>query len=190
LFTGNIGPIPVVIHILATARNKTGALISVIRAFPAQASPGGGNQMLLYAIKCAEPWEADPPAALSSQRGSFAYHTDLESAQFWQYVCPLIPKSAAVVGHEQLTVSEVPVLAFNGDADPIEQPRNMARAQEFWPHSREIALPGQGHDVSTTSWGTCASQLTDTFIEQASVAHLDTSCVSTVPAPVFDITLP
>jgi len=117
-------------------------------------------------------------------RNSFVYQTDLESAQLWQYVCLQIPKSAAAVGDEQLTVSRVPVLAFNGAADPIEQPRNMAGAQKYWPDSREIALPGQGHDVNTDSWGACAGPLTQTFIEQASVAHLDASCLATVPAPV------
>ena len=43
-----------------------------------------------------------------------------------QFICPLIPKSAAAVGQEQLTVSQVPVLAFNGVYDLIEQPRNWA----------------------------------------------------------------
>ena len=66
-------------------------------------------------------------------------------------MCPLIPTSAATVGDEQLTLSTVPVLAFNGAADPIEQPRNWAGAQKFFPNSRAIALPGQGHDVNSAS---------------------------------------
>lgn len=124
-----------------------------------------------------EPWASAPPAALSGQRGSFAYQSDLETARWYQYVCPLIPKSAAAVGHEQLTVSTVPVLAFNGAYDPIEQPRNWAGAQQFFPDSRDITLPGQGHDTNDT-WGACAGPLTQTFIEQASLAHLNTGCLS------------
>ena len=31
--------------------------------------------------------------------------------------------------------------------------------------------------------------LTQTFIQQASVAYLDTSCLATVPVPPFDVTL-
>ena len=45
----------------------------------------------------------------------------MQDAESMQYICPLIPKSAAAVGHEQLTISSVPVLAFNGDADPTDQ---------------------------------------------------------------------
>jgi hypothetical protein len=49
-----------------------------------------------------------------------------------------------LVGDEQLTLSTVPVLAFIDAADPIEQPRNWAGAQKFFPNSRAIALPRPG----------------------------------------------
>ena len=190
LYDGNIGPIPVVVHTLGAATDKLAAWVSVSRAFPA--APGGAssaNQMMPYAIQCDEPWESYRPAALSDQRRSFYYQTDLESARWWQYVCPLIPKSAAAVGHEQLTVSAVPLLAFNGAYDPVEQPRNWAGAQKVFPGSREIALPGQGHNT-TSNWYVCAGPLTQAFIEQASVAHLNTGCLAAASAPPFDLTLP
>jgi pimeloyl-ACP methyl ester carboxylesterase len=189
MFTGNISPIPVVVHTLAAAGNKAAALASVISAFPASPSSGGANQMLFYAFRCDEPWASVQPATLSGQQSSFAYQTALEDAQWYQYVCPLIPKSAAAVGDEHLTVSTVPLLAFNGAYDPIEQPRNWAGAQKFFPDGRDITLPGQGHDT-TDNWGLCAGTLTQTFIEQATVAHLDTSCLAAAAAPPFDLALP
>ena len=151
LFTGDIGPIPVVVHTLATARNKAAAMISVANAFPAAPSSGGANQMLFYAFRCDEPWASAPPAALSDQRGSFAYHTDLEDALWYQDVCLLIPKSAAAVGDAQPTVSTVPVLAFNGAYDPIEQPRNWAGAQEFFPTAARSPCPAR--DTTPTPAG-------------------------------------
>ena len=190
LYDGNIGPIPVVVHTLGAATDKLAAWVSVSRAFPA--APGdasSANQMMPYAIQCDEPWESYRPAALSDQRSSFYYQTDLQSARWWQYVCPLIPRSDAAVGHERLTVSTVPLLAFNGAYDPVEQPRNWARAQKVFPGSREIALPGQGHNTTST-WYVCAGPLTQAFIEQASVAHLNTGCLAAVSAPLFDLTLP
>ena len=188
LFTGNIGPLPLIVHTLATARNKTAAMLALTKAYPA--SPGGGdaNQMLFYAFRCDEPWASVPPGALSGQGGSFAYQTAVETARWYQYVCPLIPKSAAAVGHEALTVSTVPVLAFNGAYDPIEQPRNWAGAQQVFPNSRAITLPGQGHDTTNT-WGVCAGPLTQTFIEQASLAHLNTGCLAAAVPPAFDLSL-
>ena len=69
------------------------------------------------------------------------------------------------------------------------QPRNWAGAQKVFPDSREITLPGQGHDTTGT-WGVCAGVLTQAFIEQASVAHLNTGCLAAAPAPPFDLSLP
>jgi pimeloyl-ACP methyl ester carboxylesterase len=194
MFTGDISPIPALVHALATASNKPATLASVISGLLAsgELSPGsssGVNQMMVFEIECTEPWQTVQPAALSDQRGSFEYQTDLQSAQQWQFMCPLIPKSAAAVGQQQPAVSRVPVLAFNGAYDPIEQPRNWARAPQLYPDSRDIALPGQGHDTNNT-WDFCAGPLTQAFIEQASPAHLDTSCLANIPAPVFDLTPP
>jgi pimeloyl-ACP methyl ester carboxylesterase len=194
MFAGDIGPIPVVVHTLAAAKDKVTALASVINALSAsgELSPGpssGVNQMIVYQIECTEPWQTVQPAALGDQRGSFYYQTALESAQLMQFICPLIPKSAAAIGQEQPTISTVPLLAFNGLYDPIEQPRNWSRARQLYPDSRDIALPGQGHQTNDT-WDLCAGPLTQAFIEQASLAHLDTGCLANIPAPVFDLTLP
>jgi pimeloyl-ACP methyl ester carboxylesterase len=191
LETSDIAPIPVLVHTLGAATNKTAALLSVAKVLQAAGltgTGGGATPMMLYEIECAEPWAIDQPGALSDQRASFDYQNDLNTARWYQYVCPLIPKSAAAVGSQQLTASRVPVLSFNGDADPTDQPRNMAGMQIFWPDSREIVLPGQGHYVTSASWP-CEGALTQAFIEQASVAHLDTSCLAAIPAPAFDLTL-
>ena len=107
-----------------------------------------------------------------------------------QFICPLIPKSAAAAGQQQLPVSKVPVLAFNGAYDPVEQPRNWAGAQQLFPDSRAIALPGQGHQTDNNYWGICAGPLTHAFIDQASVARLNTGCLAAAPAPPVDLTLP
>jgi pimeloyl-ACP methyl ester carboxylesterase len=185
LYEGNLGPIPVVVHTLATAKDKVAALLAVHSTF--EASSGSRViQMMQYPVMCGEPWASYRPQALSDQRASFEYRTDLQSAQLWQYLCTLIPKSPAAVGQQQLTVSQVPVLAFNGEADPQDPPRIMAGIQKFWPNSRALALPGQGHNTNA-SWGVCAGPLTQTFIEQASVAHLDTGCLAALPAPSFAV---
>jgi pimeloyl-ACP methyl ester carboxylesterase len=190
LHASEITPIPVIVHTLGAATNKLAAWISVARAVQAAGltvTGGGATPMMSYEIECAEPWASSTPAALSDQRGTFDYQNDLNTAQWWQYVCPLIPKSAAAVGSQQLTASRVPVLAFSGDADPTDPPRNMAGAQQFWPDSRDIVLPGQGHEVTPASWA-CEGALIQAFIAQASVAHLDTGCVASI-APSFPTTL-
>ena len=49
-------------------------------------------------------------------------------------------------------------------------------------------LPGQGHSWTSISWP-CEIALTQAFIQQASVAHLNTSCVAAIPAPTFPLSL-
>ncbi len=191
LHASDLAPIPVIVHTLAAATDKAATLASVAKTVQAAGLAGTGDSatpMMYYEIRCAEPWASNSPAALAGQQGSFEYQQDLQTAQWWQYFCPLLPESAAAVGSQQLTVSRVPVLAFSGDADPADPLQNMAGMQQFWPDSRDIALPSQGHSVTPDSWA-CEGALIQAFITQASVAHLDTSCVAAIPAPAFPLTL-
>jgi pimeloyl-ACP methyl ester carboxylesterase len=192
LHVSALAPIPVLVHTLATASNKVAALVSVYKAVQAAGlagtGSGGSTPVMQYEIMCAEPWASDRPAALSDQQDSFYYQNGLASAQWNQFVCPLIPVSAAAVGSQRLTASRAPVLAFTGKADPNDQPRNMAGAQRFWPDSRVIAMADQGHNVISTSW-VCEGPLIQELITQASTARLDTSCVADIPLPSFDLTM-
>jgi pimeloyl-ACP methyl ester carboxylesterase len=196
LHASELAPIPVIVHTLGAAANgaataKAAAVALVFKALLAAGLTGAGGgttPMMQYEILCAEPWASLQPAALSDQRASFAYQTDLENAQWYQFVCPLIPKSAAAVGSQQLTVSRVPVLEFSGDADPADPAPNMAGARQFWPDSLDITLPGQGHVLTSDSWF-CEGALIQAFMQQASVAHLDTGCVAAIPAPAFPLTV-
>ncbi len=189
LYEGRLDLIPLLVHTLATAKDKVAVFLAMYSAFRQPPGPGV-NQMMKYATQCTEPWASYRPQALTDQRSSFEYQADLQSAQLWQYVCTLIPKPpAAAVGQQQLTVSHVPVLAFNGEADPQDPPRIMAGIQKFWPNSRALTLPGQGHNPNSDTWA-CQGPLTQAFIEQASVAHLDTSCLAALPPPAFALSLP
>jgi hypothetical protein len=59
----------------------------------------------------------------------------------------------------------------------------------FTPITATSHCPAQGYQTNPT-WGSCAGPLTQAFIEQASLTHLDTSCLANIPALVFDLTLP
>jgi len=189
LFAGDESLVPVLVHTLAAGVGSVAALVTAIKALQGAGLPlsSGGypTEMMTYPIYCGEPWASQSPAALSGQQGSFAYQMYLRQAQWYGFVCPLMPKSAAAVGSQQLTVSRVPVLSFNGAGDPVAPAASLARAQRYWPAFREIVLPGQGHDVDAASWARCGAPLTEAFIEQASAAQLDTSCLAGISAAPF-----
>ena len=181
--------LPLMIHMLGEATDRVAALVAIIKATPPSESVGAsGNQMMPIAVQCNEPWALDDPGQLVG-KNSFEYHSDLENALWWQYVCKLIPKAGRAAGSGLLTTSPVPVLAFNGEEDPQDPPSNMAGARAFWPDSLELAVPDQGHDTNPDLSGACVISLIESFLEQGSTAHLDTSCLSKVPAPSFALSL-
>lgn len=86
LHASDIAPIPVIVHTLGVATNKTAALASVARILAATGltgTGGGATPMMQYEILCAEPWATSQPATLSDQQGSFDYQNDLHTAQWW-----------------------------------------------------------------------------------------------------------
>ena len=181
--------LPLMIHMLGEATDRVAALVAIIKATPPSESVGpSGNQMMPIVVQCNEPWALDDPGQLVG-KNSFEYHSDLENALWWQYVCKLIPKAGRAAGSGLLTRSPVPVLAFNGEEDPQDPPSNMAGARAFWPNSLELAVPDQGHDTDPQLSGACVISLIESFLEQGSPAHLDTSCLAKVPAPPFALSL-
>jgi pimeloyl-ACP methyl ester carboxylesterase len=180
--------LPLAVHTVAAAKDKVAAIAAIAKAIPPAESTTSGNQMMGYAIRCNEPWARYDPGQVVG-KDSFEYSLEVEDAQWWQYVCALMPKAGPAAGSEQLTRSLVPVLALNGQEDPQDPPANMAGARSFWPNSLELAVPDQGHQVDPELSGSCVISIVDSFIEHGSVAHLDTSCLSQVPSPAFAFTL-
>jgi pimeloyl-ACP methyl ester carboxylesterase len=70
--------------------------------------------------------------------------------------------------------SNVPVLLFSGNRDPVTPPSFGDHVAQFLPNSRHVIFPNASHGVG----GNCAEELMTTFIEHASVKGLDASCAS------------
>lgn len=181
--------LPLMVHVLATAKDRNAVLGALVKATSsASTTTSSGNQMLDYAILCNEPWAANDPSQLVG-KGSFEYHSDFENAEWWQYVCSMIPRAGAAAGSGRLTRSLVPVLSFNGEEDPQDPPSNMAGAKELWPNLLEIDVPDQGHLYNLDLSAACDIPLVETFIERGTTTHLHTSCYSTLPSPSFPLTV-
>jgi len=180
--------LPLLVHMLGTAKDKAAVIVAIAKALPPSESTTSGNQMMGYAIRCNEPWARYDPSQLVG-KDDFEYGFEMQDAQWWQFVCALIPKTGPAAGTERLTKSLTPVLALNGEEDPQDPPANMAGAKAFWPNSLELAVPDQGHQIDPELSGSCVISIVDSFIELGSVAHLGTSCLAHVPSPVFPLTL-
>jgi pimeloyl-ACP methyl ester carboxylesterase len=176
--------IPVLVHTLGAATDRTAAILAIARALQnnAEAAPGPAR-LLAYVTRCNEPWARDDPNRLVGA-GSFEYHHDLADARWWQDVCTLMPRAGA--GTSDLAVSRTPVLTLNGKADPQDPPANMAGARRVWPNSRTLAVPAQGHDIDPHS-AACEIPIIAAFIADA--GQVDTSCLSRLGPPEFALNL-
>jgi pimeloyl-ACP methyl ester carboxylesterase len=181
--------IPLLVHTLGATEDRVVALLAVTQAYPESSDTGSSEQQMLpYAIRCNEAWARDDPSKLVGTL-SFEYGVDRSNAEWWREVCAFIPEVKDVTGTAEPTKSDVPVLALNGEEDPQDPPGNMAGALEIWPNSLALTVPGQGHDIDPVSAG-CEIPLIKSFIEEGSVAGLDTTCLSKLPPPSFDLRLP
>ena len=183
--------VPIIIHTLGTAQNRGAAIVAVAKALAKARvvlGPGSTQEMIKYPIECSEGWARNQASGLVG-RASFEYHLDLLTAQWWHYVCTLIPRPAPAALYGAQRASPVPVLALNGLADPQDPPSNMAGAREFWPNSLELAVPGQAHDINWQTWQSCTGPLVGEFIARGTVSDLDTSCVAKAHGQPFALTL-
>ena len=143
--------VPLLIHTLATTKNKTAALAEVIRQIQvAGLLPSDTflpESVISYPIRCAEPWARYQPGQIADP-SSYYYQYIQADAQFWQYACTLIPAPGAAALYGPPKPSNVPVLMINGTADPQDPPANMSGAQDIWPNSRLLAEPGQSHEIN------------------------------------------
>jgi len=183
--------VPLVIHTLAAAEDRSAAVVSVASALArvgVDLNSLSTQVMIKYPIQCGEPWARNQASELVD-KASFEYHVDVVTAQWWQYVCQLIPRSGPAADYGAPKTSPVPVLGLNGEADPQDPPANMDGAHALWPNSLELSVPGQAHDINWTTWQSCTGPLVGAFIARGTVSGLGTSCLATAHGQAFALTL-
>lgn len=75
--------------------------------------------------------------------------------------------------------SDVPVLIFNGQFDPITPPGWGELAAQTLPNSRIVTFPGVGHGASLLGYG-CPQQIASAFFDDPA-RRLDISCIDDTP---------
>jgi pimeloyl-ACP methyl ester carboxylesterase len=97
-----------------------------------------------------------------------------------QRACALWPRGTVPAADRELVRSEVPVLLFSGERDPVTPPDFGDRVAAKLPNSLHVVAPHTGHG----SEGACAEGIVVRFLESGSVQGLDASCLRTAaPGP-------
>ena len=134
-------------------------------------------------VVCAEdyPRIETAAAARESANSIFAGHlltSRMKACEFW-------PKGAVNPGYYEPVKSTVPVLVLSGDLDPVTPPAWGDAVTSHLGNARHIIVPGTGHGAIATG---CGMRMAHDFIERASVADLDTSCLEGLRRPPFFLT--
>ena len=145
-----------------------------------------GNQFMEHIIRCSEKWAAfDPEAVSRLSEGSYLKGWDVSLAQNQAFSCKYTPAGETPEGLTPQPGSQVPVLIFNGEVDPIDPPENMARAKALWPNSTALVLPFAGHSFADVDTIRCMWSVMDEFIQSGSASGLRTDCLKSITPPDF-----
>lgn len=130
---------------------------------------------MFYSVACTE--DAPLVATEEAAKGLFG-----NSVRHFIEVCEAWPQGEPPKIIHEAVSSDVPVLLISGEADPITPPRHAEALRKSLPNSLHLIFPGMGHGNGI---GDCARRIMGAFLETASTAGLDTTCVEDVAPPPF-----
>jgi pimeloyl-ACP methyl ester carboxylesterase len=178
--TPTVALVPKFIHLLYTEDWK--ALGDLLAPF-LSASGTSIWKIMNLTILCSEDWAKDRPAeTTAASAGSYLTYGDIQALAVPASICAVMPQPKAEALYGPITNSSVPVLFFNGEADPQDPPENVAGAKQRYPNSLSLAAPGQAHGFTGIP---CRASILADFIARGSVEGLTTDCLKQVELPPF-----
>jgi pimeloyl-ACP methyl ester carboxylesterase len=134
-------------------------------------------------ILCHEDWARNHPAETTeASAGSYLTYADIRALTVPEDICAAMPQPRAEALYGPLANSFVPVLFFNGEADPQDPPENVVDAKQRYPNSLGLVAPGQAHGFTGIP---CRASIIADLIARGSVAGLSTQCLEQVELPAF-----
>ena len=99
--------------------------------------------------------------------------------------CGMWPRGEIPADFLEPLRSDVPVLIFSGNMDPITPPKYGAEVARNLPNSRHIIIPEAAHGVDGLTDPDCIDRIAIEFLDKADAKNLDVSCVDRMARPPF-----
>ena len=147
---------------------------------------GGGDSMsvgMQLSVLCSEDAARVTPADVQQANVGTVFGSHLLGNQL--KACEIWPRGAVDASYYEPVVSDVPALVLSGDLDPVTPPTWGESVVKSLKNGRHITVPGTGHGVVGTA---CGQQLIQDFLDSASAASVDASCVRAIKRPPFFVT--
>lgn len=132
---------------------------------------------LNFAIGCVEDWPQWPDTSDTKDTLLGDSIGDLYGA-----LCPDWPSAAVPEDFNEPYRGDVPILLFSGALDPVTPPSYGDEVHALTNTSLHLVANGRGHIVIGLP---CMARIAAHFIDQASAADLDTSCMDSLGAEPF-----
>jgi pimeloyl-ACP methyl ester carboxylesterase len=172
---GAASNIPLFLHL--AAQGNYAPLAEAALRFRQQIVATGSNGMYL-SVTCAE----DLPWIKAGEGERLAAGTFLGDYRLRQQreACALWPRATIDADYAEPIKSDVPVLIFTGQWDPVTPPANGDNVARFLQNSLHVVVPHGGHGVGGLEGVDCINRLNAKFVEEGTVKGLDTSCMSSI----------
>jgi len=139
---------------------------------------GTGSNGMYLTVTCAEdlPWinaaEATRLAA-DTFLGDYRYRQQHEACELW-------PRATIESSYREPVRSDVPVLIFTGEWDPVTPPSNGAGVARYLSHSLHVIVPHGGHGFNGLEGTDCVDRIQSEFVARGMTNGLDTSCINAI----------
>jgi pimeloyl-ACP methyl ester carboxylesterase len=134
---------------------------------------------MLFSVTCAEdlPY-IDDAAAARETAGTLLGDYRIRQQQ---RACADWPRGSVPADVHEPVRSEVPVLLFSGERDPVTPPEFGARVAARLANSRHIVVPHGAHGAD----GPCAEGIVAAFVERGTLQGLDAACAAQAQPATF-----
>jgi pimeloyl-ACP methyl ester carboxylesterase len=138
---------------------------------------------MYLSVTCAEdvPFIDQEEAAKLNAGNSFGNYRVFQQTR----ACGMWPRGKIPDNFRDPVSSNVPVLIFSGNMDPVTPPQRGEEVAKNLPNSRHVVIPQAGHGVDGLTDLGCVERLILEFMETGDGKNLDVSCVERMAPPPF-----
>jgi pimeloyl-ACP methyl ester carboxylesterase len=138
---------------------------------------------LYLSVTCAEdvPFIDQDEAAQANAGSPFGNYRVVQQTR----ACSMWPQGKIPDDYHEPVSSDIPVLIFSGNMDPVTPPERGEEVASHLPNSRHVIIAHGAHGIDGLTNVECLDKLMLEFLSKGNARDLDTTCVERVLAPPF-----